>query len=601
MLRFTFPNFADLLKRVACVNLRGVWCAAGRAKNSNKIICFNIDYANSVLAGSYSALTAEQVAQLELQGNRSTNWGGVKLLCPAGVSFDSSLDKIRGCFFNGNIFVGLFVKTTMMQGGISVQAGLYNSSFSGNCVLSDNCYVWNTAMLMNVFVGRNSCIVGCGNIIGEGHTSFGTQRMITVGPEALGAEAARGLQLNVKSSYADVCASVLRRGAKQVEDPLDVAGMGALGPMGSSSSSSAAAAVAAGAAGAGLVPKPKRPKYNRNDSHVRYDMAIVCDDVEVSQCPLIRNCFIGSYSSVKDSSLNTCTVMAHCEVASTLMVESVMHQSCKVMGGAQLSGVLMFPHSSVAAQAKVTECVLGPDSGVSVGECKNSLLGPLVGFHHQALLISGCWPMGRGNIGYGGMIGANHTGRSNDQECFPGEGVFFGLGCALRFPFSTLQAPYSIVAAGTRCPPQKIAFPFSLVAEPTAPYPVAAGEQSLSTAMNTLRPGWVLTSNPYFLERSMAKYTRRRRSVEYRTDLPIFRPTIADMVADARNRLLKVRSNPINTILCEVSYFGHVCSLFNCGNNFAGCIAPSTHLFLPRTCLFGCSPRKLSWRSTDAF
>jgi hypothetical protein len=39
----------------------------------------------------------------------------------------------------------------------------------------------------------------------------------------------------------------------------------------------------------------------------------------------------------------------------------------------------------------------------------------------------------------------------------------------------------------------------------------------------------------------MNKFTRRRRSTDYRTDLPIFRPSIADMVADARNRLLKFK------------------------------------------------------------
>lgn len=43
------------------------------------------------------------------------------------------------------------------------------------------------------------------------------------------------------------------------------------------------------------------------------------------------------------------------------------------------------------------------------------------------------------------------------------------------------------------------------------------------------------------LRRAMNKFTRRRRSTDYRTDLPIFRPSIADMVADARNRLLKFK------------------------------------------------------------
>jgi hypothetical protein len=105
-----------------------------------------------VLSGSYQSLSADQISALEQQGNRSTNWAGVRLMCPVGVSGDSSLDKIHGCSFNGNIIVGLFVKNNSLQGGISVQSGLYNSNFSGNCILSDNCYVWNTAMLVNVYV-----------------------------------------------------------------------------------------------------------------------------------------------------------------------------------------------------------------------------------------------------------------------------------------------------------------------------------------------------------------------------------------------------------------------------------------------------------------
>ena len=45
---------------------------------------------------------------------------------------------------------------------------------------------------------------------------------------------------------------------------------------------------------------------------------------------------------------------------------------------------------------------------VTTGECRHSLLGPHAGFHHQALLIASSWPMGRGNIAYGAMIGKYH-------------------------------------------------------------------------------------------------------------------------------------------------------------------------------------------------
>lgn len=405
----------------------------GKAKNSNKVICYNIDFVSSVLAGSYSMLTPDQIFLLEAQGNRSSNWGGVKLLCPAGVSFDSSLDKIRGCYFNGNIFIGLFVKTTMMTGGVSVLSGLYNSNFSGNCVLSDNCYVWNTAMLMNVYVGRNSCVVGCGSVLGEGHTSFGTSRTIKVGCEAQGSSSGTGagvhreVVLSVRSSYADMCGSVfLRQERNTGADDAEGKGMGmdeGFGGMMSAGSSSQHASLPIGSVMQGNLMmgqqqqqqqqmssnggpgKPKRAKYNRNDGHVRFDMTIICDDVELISCTSVRNSFVGSYSNVRDSSLNSSTALAHCEISSAHLLDAVLHQSCKVLTGAQMNGVLMFPHSSVSNGAKVFDSVLGPDSAVSVGECRNTLLGPHVGFHHQALLIASSWPMGRGNVAYGAMIG----------------------------------------------------------------------------------------------------------------------------------------------------------------------------------------------------
>ena len=54
--------------------------------------------------------------------------------------------------------------------------------------------------------------------------------------------------------------------------------------------------------------------------------------------------------------------------------------------------------------------------------------------------------------------GANHTGRSNDQEAFPGEGCFFGMGSSVKFPFNGLNSPYTLVAAGTAVLAQKVSY-----------------------------------------------------------------------------------------------------------------------------------------------
>jgi hypothetical protein len=40
----------------------------------------------------------------------------------------------------------------------------------------------------------------------------------------------------------------------------------------------------------------------------------------------------------------------------------------------------------------------------------------------------------------------------------------------------------------------------------------------------------------------MNKFSKRRQSLQYRTDMPIFRPSVADMVRRARNRLLQLRA-----------------------------------------------------------
>lgn len=249
-------------------------------------------------------------------------------------------------------------------------------------------------MLMNVYVGRNSCVVGCGNLIGEGHTSFGTQRSISIGAEVASTTMRRELMLNVKYSYSDVVGCIFHRAPDKIDEmEISKDDLAVGGPSGMQITHSSVAA------------KAKRMKYNKHDGFVRYDMTIICDDVEITRCTLIRNSFLGSYCAIRDSTVNNSTSFAHCEVVSSYITDSVVHQSCKVVSGVQLNGVLMFPHSSVSSNAKVTDSVLGPDSSVSIGECKNSLLGPHVGFHHQALLIATTWVLGRGNISYGAMIG----------------------------------------------------------------------------------------------------------------------------------------------------------------------------------------------------
>ena len=113
---------------------------------------------------------------------------------------------------------------------------------------------------------------------------------------------------------------------------------------------------------------------------------------------------------------------------------------------------------------------------------------------HQLLCVS-CL---RELEGYGANVGSNHTGRIADQECWSGEGLFWGLSTVIKFPVDTTHAPYSIIAAGINLSSQRILYPFSLVME--------------INGVNNISPGWVLSNSAYTIARNEEKFSLRRKA-----------------------------------------------------------------------------------------
>jgi hypothetical protein len=161
---------------------------------------------------------------------------------------------------------------------------------------------------------------------------------------------------------------------------------------------------------------------------------------------------------------------------------------------------LMCEASGASRHAKILDAVIGPNTEIQEGEVTSSLVGPLVGFHHQSMLIACLWPEGRGNVGHGAALGSNHTGRRADQEMHAGEGVFFGLSCQVQFPSNLLDAPWSLVAAGTRVPAGRWRLPFSLI------------RSEAGSDLPRVKPGWMWLQNAYALERAESKLASRDRT-----------------------------------------------------------------------------------------
>ncbi len=149
------------------------------------------------------------------------------------------------------------------------------------------------------------------------------------------------------------------------------------------------------------------------------------------------------------------------------------------------------------------------------------------------------WITGRGNVGYGCNLGSNHTGRLADQECWAGEGTFWGLSNVVKFPINLTQSPYSIVAAGVQFMPQRVCMPFSLFTDHLVQ------ENNNVIHGNHCCPGWVLLHSPYTVARSEYKFSTRTKAKRHHryTNWKISRPMIIDLCVKARRALQGLNCN----------------------------------------------------------
>lgn len=121
-----------------------------------------------------------------------------------------------------------------------------------------------------------------------------------------------------------------------------------------------------------------------------------------------------------------------------------------------------------------------------------------------------------------------------DQELWPGEGLFFGLGVNIKFPSNFIKSPYSVIATGVMTLPQKLAMPFSLINIPSSINP-----STRSPAINEIFPGWVITHAMFSLLRNEWKFKTRNESTSTDISSDIFaRADLVSLCLEARAALL---------------------------------------------------------------
>ncbi len=424
-------------------------------------------------------------------------------------------EQVQNCSFEGCVILGIDLEcsthttkpsvpdhnpTTSVE--TSLKPAIKNNTLIKNATIAPGAKVYNNTFISDTFIGPQSSIINCGAICNESASRnmdknnklpcFVDEIEIALGPESGGG---RPINVRPESTLVDACTSL---GISQPNT------------------------IYQGYQGRVMNMKPTPIEINIILGHVKYTQRAT--NIYISESATIESC-----SSVVN------TILLPQSKLTNSTIESAFLQWKSSITDSNVSSTILMECSDIGPKSVVADTVIGPDSHVSCGEVHCSLIGPNTNSHHQSLVISALWPMGRGNVGYGSNIGSNHTGRLPDQECAVGEGIFWGLGCIIKYPVDLSRSYYSIVAAGVQLPPSTISMPFSLIMN-------GSSIDSDGSNRNEIVPGWLLQSSPYTVLRSEEKFKKRRKAKRhgFYCDWRIIRPSVVDACVDARESLRKL-------------------------------------------------------------
>ncbi len=437
-------------------------------------------------------LEEEEIRQLEQNGNICADWSLI------AVREGFSPDLLYGNLLLGRCVFGGHTGSPESSSAFVYPPGIYQSTIS-NARVGENVSIHRCPMISGYSIGSGTTIAGS-TLRSTGSTSFGNGTRLSPGIETGGRPFALTAEVDL-----EITRLILAH-------PDDLALQEEFGRFVEQYARQCQSAF--GYIGESCFV----------ENTLLIDGTWIGDAARIQAAQLIRNTTV----------LSDLTDPTH--IGSGVMIEdSAVQEGCRVESGAIVRSSLLMEHVSCGVRAKVTGSVLAPNCVIESGEVTASFVGPFVGLHHESLLIAAYWPEGRGNIGYGANIGSNHTSRVPDQEILPGEGMFFGLGCCVKFPSNFTQAPYSVIATGVTTLPQRLEFPFSLIRPPTGLF------DGVSTAIQQLVPAWVLSNNLYALLRNRKKYETRNRARRQSFDFELFKPPILAAMGKALDRLENVK------------------------------------------------------------
>ena len=433
---------------------------------------------------------------MERRGNRCNEWSLFR--CKGNIE---EVD-IQSCLFAGPVKLDITGISNVVVAGVSLRPGLFNSSIT-DCIVTFPCLVRDCPLIRNAVIQSDVAMMGCGVVGGGG--SFGLGGKIAIAVETGQRSVACSPDLSIELA------------AKLSDDPI------------------------------AAKSHAEHVESVYTERAIKYGFTIISSGCRIISCPKVVQSFLGTGCLIESSTIINSCLLGNASISTAVVMDSLLHASTLVSTFGIVDHSILMSNSSVANHGKLIHSILGEYSGVASGECVSSLLGPLVGFHHQSLLIAAHWPLGRGNIGYGANVGSNHTGKSADQEIRPGEGMFFGLGCIVKFPCNFEDSPYSLIASGVVMLPQRMSLPFALVNAPSESIP------GLSPSLNEVIPAWLLSDSVFTLLRNESKF-KARQGKNATLEWKVFRIDIFEKVVRARDELVGLSLAKYKTSVGEPVY-----------------------------------------------
>src|SRR5262249_38698691 len=268
----------------------------------------------------------EEVQRLERLGNSCPDWSRVRV----GKGFDWR--TVRQCNLSGDVVLGRFTGEVPVAEGVALPAGGYHSTLV-DCVIGDGALVRDVRLLANYVVGEGALLLDCGRITADAQTTFGNGGVLSLGPETGGREVLVYAEIDV-----EVAAAIARsRGRPRFLEQY-------------------AAAV------------------NEYVERVSSRRGIIGRGARVCSTPQVRNTYLGPHARVEGATLIVdSTLLSDAEdpvrvESGACVSRSLLQWGSRVATMAILDRAVLAEHAHAERHAKVTESIIGCNSGVAAGE-----------------------------------------------------------------------------------------------------------------------------------------------------------------------------------------------------------------------------------------